>query len=81
LATEQGTSDGGMMNQNKRRFRFKAEMSIGDLLTAGSIVIASIAVFAAWSKDRDLRRHENAERIRHSAGIVIANGKMERALT
>lgn len=65
-----------IMNQKKRRFRFKAELSIGDLLTAGSIIIASVAVFAAWSKDRDLRRHENAEKIRHSAGIVIA--KMER---
>jgi len=63
------------MNQ-KNRIRFRAVLSIGDLLTACSIITALIAVLVAWSNDRGLRRHENADRIRHSAGTVIA--KMER---
>jgi hypothetical protein len=63
------------MNQ-KRRFKFKGELTVGDLLTVCSILVASFAVLAGWSKDRDLRTHENADRIRHSAGTVVA--KLER---
>jgi hypothetical protein len=57
-------------------FVLKPEVSIGDLLTIISIVISIIALLVAWSKDRELKRTEYADKIRQAAALVTA--KLER---
>jgi hypothetical protein len=48
------------------------EISFGDLLAIISLGVSAIALLLSWQKDRNLRRKEYADRIRHSAGAVTA---------
>jgi hypothetical protein len=52
------------------------EITIGNLLTAVSVLISAAALAYGWRKDRQLRRTEHADRIRRAAGVVAA--KLER---
>lgn len=57
-------------------FVIKTEISIGDLLTAVTIIVSIVALIIAWYKDQQLKRKEYADKIRRSAGTIIA--KLER---
>ncbi len=59
----------------------KPEVSIGDLLTIISIAVSFIALLVSWRKDQDLRRKEYADRIRRSAGTIVAKLQRWRDLT
>jgi hypothetical protein len=52
------------------------EISVGNLLTVASVLISATALGYGWRKDRQLRRTEYADRIRHGAGVIAA--KLER---
>ena len=62
--------------QGKRPFQFRKTISIGDLITVGSVIIAALAVLMTWRQDQAMRKQAHADRIRNSAGTVIA--KLER---
>ena len=47
-------------------------VSVGDLLTALAIVVSAAGVLYELHKDRSLRRKEIADRVRRSAGRLIA---------
>ncbi|HEU5382404.1 MAG TPA: hypothetical protein VFV38_43880 [Ktedonobacteraceae bacterium] len=55
---------------------FQPEISVGDLLTATSIIVSITALLIAWSKDRQLKKKAEADRIRRAAGTITA--KVER---
>lgn len=48
------------------------EISLGNLLTAFSVLISASALAYGWSKDRQWRRAEYADRIRRAAGNIAA---------
>ena len=50
----------------------KPEISIGDLLTIVSIVVSVMALLISWRRHQELRKKEYADRIRRSAGTVVA---------
>lgn len=47
-------------------------VTVGDLLTAIAIIISAAGVLYELHKDRSLRRKELADRVRRSAGLLIA---------
>jgi hypothetical protein len=53
-----------------------SEITIGNILTILSVLISAAALAYNWRKDRQLRRTEYADRIRHGASEVAA--KLER---
>lgn len=53
-------------------FTVKPEISIGDLLTIVSVVVSIIALLVSWRRHQELQRKEYADRIRRSAGTVVA---------
>lgn len=57
-------------------FNLKSEISIGDILTIASIIISIVALLVSWNKDRQLKKKEYADKIRHTASVIIA--KIER---
>ena len=60
----------------QRRLTLKKQISVGEILTVGVIILSALSLWIGWSKDRELRKHEDAERIRQNAGTVTA--KLER---
>jgi hypothetical protein len=56
--------------------RLNGEITIGNIMTILSVLISATALAYGWSKDRQLRRAEYADRIRHGASMVAA--KLER---
>ncbi len=44
----------------------------GDLLTAVAILISAVGIFIEMRKDRVLRQKELADRVRRSAGLIVA---------
>jgi len=57
-------------------FKAKKEINIGEILTFLSIIISVIALMVSWSKDREIQRREQANKIRVEAAKVLA--KIER---
>jgi hypothetical protein len=57
-------------------FKIDPTVEVGDILTSLSIVISVIALLTAWSKDRYLRRKEQANKVRNAAAKTLA--KLER---
>jgi hypothetical protein len=55
---------------------FKPEVSVGDILTVGSILLSLVALLTTLYRDQQLKRKEYADKIRHSAATIIA--KLER---
>lgn len=55
---------------------FNPEVSVGNIITALSVFVSSIALLITLNKDRQLRKKEYADRIRNAAGAVTA--KLER---
>jgi|SRR4028119_118510 hypothetical protein len=55
---------------------FEAKLTVGDLLTALAILVSAIGILAELRKDRELKRKEIADRVRRSAGLIVA--KVER---
>lgn len=55
---------------------FNTEVSVGNIVTALSVVVSAIALLITLNKDRQLRKKEYADRIRNAAGAVTA--KLER---
>lgn len=55
---------------------FKAEISIGNILTTVTILVSMITLVRSWRKDIQLKRKKYADRIRRAAGLIIA--KLER---
>src|ERR1700722_14341323 len=51
---------------------FKGELSIGDVLTSGSIIISAAGLIYSWHHDTALRAKEYADRIRRSTSVVAA---------
>ena len=56
--------------------RLDGEITIGNIMTILSVLISATALAYGWSKDRQLRRAEYADRIRRGASMVAA--KLER---
>ena len=54
----------------------KTEISIGDILTTASILVSLIALLYSWSKERNLRKKEQADKIRNAAARTLS--KLER---
>ena len=48
-------------------------IDIGNILTAGSVLVAAGALAYTWRNDQRLRRHEAANRIRTAAAATIAD--------
>ena len=57
-------------------FILKPEITVGEILTAISIMVSVATLFYAWRKDRQSRTQAEADRIRRAAGTIIA--KLER---
>jgi hypothetical protein len=53
-------------------FTLVREVKVGDLLTAGSVLLGTVTLLYALLKDRSLRRREYADRIRRSAADTLA---------
>jgi hypothetical protein len=51
-------------------------VSIGDLLTAGTVLISALALFASWRSERKARDRERANEVRAAATATVA--KLER---
>src|SRR5579872_54319 len=51
-------------------------MNPGYFITSASVLISAVAVIITWQKDKKARRRDSADRVRSSAGLVIA--KIER---
>ncbi len=51
---------------------FEAKLTVGDLLTALAIIVSAIGILAELRKDRELKRKEIADRVRKSAGLIVA---------
>ncbi len=51
-------------------------ISVGHIATASSVIVSTAAIAGSWYKDRQLRRKEYADRVRRTAGMVVA--KLER---
>ena len=51
---------------------FNPEFSVGDILTAMAVLVSAIGILAELRKDRLLRRKELADRVRRSAGLIVA---------
>jgi hypothetical protein len=64
------------IKQVRRWFTVKKQISVGEFLTVFVILLSAAGLWFSWSKDRELRRREDAERIRQNAGTVTA--KLER---
>jgi hypothetical protein len=56
--------------------KVKSEISLGEILTVFVILLSAFSLGYGWYKDRELRKHEDAELIRQNAGTVTA--KLER---
>lgn len=48
------------------------KISMGDILTSVSILVSLFSLMSSFSKDRDLRRKEQADIVRNAAGRTIA---------
>ncbi len=48
------------------------EITVGNLLTAASVLISAAALAYSWRNDRQLRRLEYADRIRYAAGLTAS---------
>lgn len=59
-----------------RWLKLKSQISVGEILTVFVILLSAASLGYGWYKDRELRRREDAERIRQNAGTVTA--KLER---
>ena len=59
-----------------RWLKLKTQISVGEILTVFVILLSAASLGYGWYKDRELRRREDAERIRQNAGTVTA--KLER---
>lgn len=57
-------------------FTINPEITVGNILTVGTILISMISILISWGKDRRLRQKEYATPIRQSIGIIAA--KLER---
>jgi hypothetical protein len=57
-------------------FTIVKEIKVGDILTSVSILISALAFLRAWTKDREIRNKEIADRTRSAAAITLA--KLER---
>jgi len=64
------------IRQGQRRLTLKSQISIGEILTVFVILLSAAGLGYSWYKDRELRKHEEAERVRQNAGTVTA--KLER---
>jgi hypothetical protein len=64
------------IGQGRRRLTLKSQISVGEILTVFVILLSAAGLGYGWYKDRELRKHEDAERIRQNAGTVTA--KLER---
>jgi hypothetical protein len=51
-------------------------IKVGDVLTSLSILISLVALLIAWAKDRQIRKRDQADRVRKAAAQIIA--KLER---
>ncbi len=57
-------------------FQLNLQLTLGEILTFIIIVISVVSILIALNKDRHLRRKEQADKVRHAAGVIIA--KLER---
>jgi hypothetical protein len=64
------------IEESSTHFRVKRELTVGDMLTPLSVLIAAVALWFTWSHDADLKKQQYADQIRHSASVVTA--KIER---
>lgn len=53
-------------------FTITKEIKVGDILTSLSILISAMAFLRAWTKDREMRDKELADRIRNASAITLA---------
>jgi len=58
-----------MRNQSK----LNLEISIGNLLTAATIIISLISVLISWNADRNLKHSDRVIEVREAAAITLAN--------
>ena len=57
------------------------EISIGDILTIVSILVSVIALLISWQRNRELKRKDVADKIRHGAGMVVVKLQRWRELS
>lgn len=57
-------------------FLLNPEISVGDILTTISILLSLLVLISSWNKDQKLKQKDYADKIRHSASVVVA--KIER---
>lgn len=57
-------------------FLLNPEISVGDILTTFSILLSVLVLISSWNKDQKLKQKDYADKIRHSASVVVA--KIER---
>ncbi len=57
-------------------FLLNPEISVGDILTTFSILLSLLVLISSWNKDQKLKQKDYADKIRHSASVVVA--KIER---
>jgi hypothetical protein len=55
----------------KPYLRLERKVSVGDLLTVCSILVSAILVVSAWTIDRNLRRKEQADKVRAAAAATL----------
>lgn len=46
-------------------------VSIGDILTLTTIAVSVVALIASWSKDREARQKERADRVRNAIAVAL----------
>jgi hypothetical protein len=51
---------------------FDPQLTVGDLITAIAVLVSAVGILVELRKDRDLRRKELADKVRRSAGLIVA---------
>lgn len=57
---------------DKLRFRLDRTIKLGECLTVITVVLSAAALYLSLAKDRELRIHEQASRVREAAGVTLA---------
>jgi transposase len=73
-AESQPAADKAQAQHQPRRFyiKFDPSVKLGDLLTTLSILVAIAALLTTSVRDRELRQHEQAEKVRDSSARTLA---------
>lgn len=64
---------GGMIEEG---MSFVGEITIGNIVTALSVLLSAAALAYGWRKDREFQRRQYADHVRRAAGVIAA--KLER---